>query len=226
MNAPMKPSRNLQMKPPRLPADLAPGRIKTLEDEGEYAAMLLADCDLGRQFAGNIVFDQVILRHTSLSRARLPKMKMSDARLEACDLSGALLQNARWYRVELVGCRLTGFQLSEFNGGYVLFKDCTMDSAMFTSGRFKASRFENCTMRRLLLEKMDLSGAIFAGCDLTDADLTGSALKGVDFRGSNLAGVHVEERQLQGTIIDPLQAAQVATLLGITVKDPPDFRRF
>jgi len=70
------------------------------------------------------VFDQVILRHVSLSRARLPKMKMSDARLEACDLSGSLLQKARWFRVELIGCRLTGIQLSEFNGEDVLFRDC------------------------------------------------------------------------------------------------------
>jgi uncharacterized protein YjbI with pentapeptide repeats len=65
-----------------------------------------------------------------------------------------------------------------------------------------------------------LAGAVFSECDLAEADLTGSTLKGVDFRGSNLAGIHVEERQLQGTIIDSLQAIQVALLLGINVREP------
>ena len=219
MKSRMASNRNARMKPPQLPADLAPGRLTTLDDEGEYVAMLLADSDLAGQSAGNVVFDQLIVRHASLSRARLPKMKMSDTRLEACDLSGALLQKARWYRVELVGCRLTGIQLSEFNGEDVLFRDCSMDSTMFTSGRFRSVRFEKCTMRRLLLEKTVLAGAVFSECDLAEADLTGSTLKGVDFRGSNLAGIHVEERQLQGTIIDSLQAIQVALLLGINVRE-------
>jgi uncharacterized protein YjbI with pentapeptide repeats len=75
-------------------------------------------------------------------------------------------------------------------------------------------------MRRLLLEKTVLAGAVFLGCDLTEADLTGSTLKGVDFRGSNLAGVRVDGGQLRGTIIDSLQAIQVAAILGITVKEP------
>jgi uncharacterized protein YjbI with pentapeptide repeats len=220
MKSRMASNRNARMKPPQLPADLAPGRLTTLDDEGEYVAMLLADSDLAGQSAGNVVFDQLILRHASLSRARLPKMKMSDTRLEASDMSGALLQKARWYRVELVGCRLTGIQLSEFNGEDVLFRDCSMDSTMFTSGRFRTVRFEKCTMRRLLLEKTVLAGAVFSECDLAEADLTGSTLKGVDFRGSNLAGIHVEERQLQGTIIDSLQAIQVALLLGINVREP------
>ena len=51
------------------------------------------------------------------------------------------------------------------------------------------------------------------------AHLLGSTLKGVDFRGSGLVDMRVEGRQLQGTIIDPLQSIQVASLLGISVRD-------
>jgi uncharacterized protein YjbI with pentapeptide repeats len=218
----MKSSRNARLQPPRFPADLVPGQVKGLDDEAEYAAMLLADCDLSKQSAVNVVFDQVLLRHASMSLTRLPNMRMSDSRMEASDLSGALLQKARWQRVEFIGCRLTGIQLSEFNGKDLLFKECMMESAIFTSGRLRSVRFEKCNMRRVLLERMDLAGAVFLGCDLAGADLMGSMLKGGDFRGSDLAGVRVEGRQLQGTIIDHPQAVQVAALLGITVKEPGD----
>jgi uncharacterized protein YjbI with pentapeptide repeats len=218
----MKSSRKAPLRPPRLPPDLLPGNVRALEDEGEYAAAVLADSDFSRQTARSVAFDQVVLRHVSLGRARLPNMRMSDVRLEASDLSGASVQKARWHRVEFIGCRLTGMQLSQFSGGDLLFKECTLESALFTSGRFRSVHFERCNMRRVLLEKIDLAGAAFLGCDLTGADLTGSTLKGADFRGSDLTGVRVEGRQLQGITIDAFQAIQVAALLGIIVKDPGD----
>jgi uncharacterized protein YjbI with pentapeptide repeats len=215
----MKSSRNAQLQSPRLPAEMVPGAVRTLEDGAEYVAMVMEDCDFRGQSAESVVFDGVLFQHSSLNRSRLVRTRISDTKLEASDLSETIWQKARWNRVEFIGCRLTGIQLPEFNGQDVLFKGCPMEGAMFTTGRFRSVRFERCNLRSSLFEKMDLTGTTFSGCDLTGADLLGSTLKGVDFRGSGLVDMRVEGRQLQGTIIDPLQSIQVASLLGISVRE-------
>ena len=59
-------------------------------------------------------------------------------------------------------------------------------------------------------------------CDLTEADLLGRKLKSADLRESTIDGIRVGARELEGAIIDPLQAVEVATLLGLTVKEIGD----
>ncbi len=205
-----------------MPAELLSCAVKPLEDATELIALSIAECDFTGQSASAVVIEQVLFRHAQLCRVRLPRMRMSDTRVEASDLSSAIFQKARWNRVVFTGCRLTGIQLPEFNGADILFKDCTMESALFTAGRFRSVRFERCTLRRVFFEKMNLTGAVFLKCDMAGVDFPNSELKGADFRGSEVGEMHVEGRQLQGTIIDPLQAIQIVSLLGVSVKELGD----
>ncbi len=73
-------------------------------------------------------------------------------------------------------------------------------------------------LRGALFEGADLRGVMFARCDLTNADLQGTNLRGADLRGSLLDGLRIGPKDVQGAIIDPSQAVQVAGLLGLTVK--------
>jgi uncharacterized protein YjbI with pentapeptide repeats len=57
----------------------------------------------------------------------------------------------------------------------------------------------------------------FKDCDLTRANLSGARLEGADLRGSLLDGMRAGVQDLQGVTIDPLQAQQIVTLLGIRV---------
>ena len=117
-----------------------------------------------------------------------------------------------------VGCRLLGVQLVEAHLDDVIFRDCNLESAVFASAVFKAARFEGCVLRGALFEGADLRGVVFARCDLTNADLQGANLRGADLRGSLLDGLRIGPKDVQGAIIDPSQAVQVAGLLGLTVK--------
>ena len=42
-----------------------------------------------------------------------------------------------------------------------------------------------------------------------------------DLRGSQIAGMHVDASELRGTIVDPLQVADLASLLGLVVESLP-----
>jgi uncharacterized protein YjbI with pentapeptide repeats len=77
-------------------------------------------------------------------------------------------------------------------------------------------------LRGALFDGADLRGVTFARCDLTNADLQGANLRGADLRGSLLDGLRIDSQDLQGAIIDPSQAVQVAGLLGLTVKAPEE----
>jgi hypothetical protein len=52
--------------------------------------------------------------------------------------------------------------------------------------------------------------------------LHGAKLAGTDLRGSIIDGLVVGAKELQGVIVDRLQAVQIAGLLGIVVKDGED----
>ncbi|MFL7870431.1 MAG: pentapeptide repeat-containing protein, partial [Anaerolineales bacterium] len=68
-------------------------------------------------------------------------------------------------------------------------------------------------------EEAKLEGTIFKRCDMTAANLRNADLKEADLRGSTLDGLQVSAQDMQGAIITPTQAIQVAGLLGVAVMD-------
>jgi uncharacterized protein YjbI with pentapeptide repeats len=206
------------IQPPQLPKHLDAGALQALADHAEYTALRLAKCDLTGQTAASVLFEQVefsraVFQHTTVTGARL-----FDVRAVTCDFSGADWRGARFRRVELAGCRLLGVQLIEAHLDDVFFRDCNLESAVFASAVFKAARFEGCVLRGALFDGADLRGVAFAHCDLTNADFTGANLCDADLRGSIIDGLRAGPREVQGAMIDPTQAIQVASLLGLTVK--------
>jgi uncharacterized protein YjbI with pentapeptide repeats len=206
-------------QPPHLPKQLHTDLIKSIEDRGEYAALSISGSDLARQAATGVLFEQVRFRRVILNQTQLVKVRVFDARFEACDLSAADWEKAGLRRVEFVDCRLLGIQLPEAQLDDVLFKDCNAEEAVFVSAAFRAARFDQCNLRRASFEEADLTGVVFRQCDLTEANLCGAKLNGADLRGSNINGVRVGARELQGAIIDSTQAIQVTSLLGLVVRE-------
>lgn len=204
---------------PRLPKARAHETLTGLEEHQEYASVEITGCDLTEQSAGNVLFEEVSLRSTIFTGSRLPRLRLLDVRLEACDLSGAFLEEARFRRVELIGCRLMGVQMLSAQLDDVHFKECNLEGAVFVSSQTKALHFESCILCNVAFEGAKLEGAIFKRCDLTNADLRNTNLGEADLRSSIFDGLQVSPKDMQGAIISPTQAVQVASLLGVTVMD-------
>jgi uncharacterized protein YjbI with pentapeptide repeats len=215
----MKPSTKHGIQTPRLPKNLTTETIATLDDHAEYYAAAISGGELVKQVAASAIFEQVLMRRVNFTQSRLPKLRLLDVQLETCDLTGADWEQARLQRVVFNGCRLMGAQLLEARCEDVVFHDCTLESAIFASATFKAVRFENCKLCEAAFTEADLTHVGFQRCDLTHADLRGSKLSGADFRGSIINGLQVGAKEMQGAIIDPTQAVQVVSLLGLIVKD-------
>jgi len=215
MKTPAKPS----IQPPQLPRHLPAEAIQALEDHGDYSSLGLSGCDFSRQAASNILFEQVQFRRATFTGTHLVRLRLTDTRAEVSDLSGANWEKARFRRAEFIGCRLLGIQLLEAQLEDVVFRDCNLEGAVFVSATFKAVRFEKCNLRGAAFEEADLSGTVFYQCDLANASLRDTKLHGADLRGSTVNGLQASAKEMQGVIIDSIQAVQVVGLLGITVLD-------
>ncbi|NMC55216.1 MAG: pentapeptide repeat-containing protein [Chloroflexi bacterium] len=215
----MKISSRKNIQPPQLPKNLPGGSITALQDEDEVSMVALSACDLANTSAAHLVFDKVNFRRAALGASKHAKPRLVDCLLEASDLSGIDWQQARFRRVAFLGCRLIGAQLVDAEFEDVTFKECTLENAVFLSSKFKAVRFTQCQLREASFESADLPGVVFDDCDLTHADLRMARLSGADFRGSRLDGVQAGAQEFKGAIVDSTQAIQIASLIGLIVKE-------
>ncbi len=207
---------------PRLPKDMEKTQLEAIAEQSEITQVLLANCDFSDMTGINksgVLFEQVHCWHGVFLQARLLGMRIFDCLLERCDFSAVDWDKARLRRVEFLGCRLLGTNLSEATFENVAFNGCTADGAYFGLAKFNAVRFERCRMHGATFEGADLSGVVFHECDLAHADLRGAKLVETDFSTSKIDGVEVGANDLQGVIIGPHQAVQVVGLLGVTIKN-------
>ncbi len=215
----MKPTAKHGVQAPRRPRNLSAETISTLIDHAEYFAVSISGCELVKQSASSVTFEQALLRRVNFTQSRLPRLRLFDVQLDTCDLTGAIWEQARCKRTAFRDCRLMGVQLLEAHCEDVVFHDCTLEGAVLAAAHFKAARFENCNLREAVFTEADLGHVVFRNCDLTHADLRGSQLGGADLRGSRIDGMQVGAQELKGAVIDPAQAVQVVSLLGLSVKE-------
>ena len=74
-------------------------------------------------------------------------------------------------------------------------------------------------LREASLEETQLRQSGLDDCDLTRATLHRTPLKGIDLRSSRWAALTVDIPDLRGAVVTEQQAAQLAGLLGLVIRD-------
>lgn len=206
------------VQPQQLPAAIPPAREPVmLSDEDSFAAVTILDADLSGTAAADISFDQVVCRRVRLAQAELRLAQLTDVQLDTCDLAGATLTKPQLRRVAFVGCRLLGAALLDARLDDVLVQRGNGDAMRCWNSTLRSVRFERTALRGASFTGSDLAGVVFRDCDLSGADLRDTTLRGADLRGSTISGVQVGLRELQGAIVTPAQAIELAQLLGLAV---------
>ena len=59
----------------------------------------------------------------------------------------------------------------------------------------------------------------FAGGSLAEAELGGMPLKGIDLRSTDIRGIRLTGGELKGAIVSPVQAMELARLLGVEIRE-------
>ncbi|MCX6046206.1 MAG: pentapeptide repeat-containing protein [Chloroflexi bacterium] len=214
------PKQRSTLQSPRLSKNLSSTLApdEQIQDEGEYGHLRLTSANLAGQTAEHVTFKSSWFKQVSLEQTRFLAPKLSDLRFDNCDLANAVWERALFQRVEILGCRMTGFKTIEAHLQDVLLRDCIGALAQFRFATFKAVRFEQCNFANADFQGANLSGVRFVKCDLSNAEMSQTTLSGTDFRTSKIEGLKVGVRELPGAIMDHFQAAYVASLLGIVIK--------
>ncbi|MGV2794863.1 pentapeptide repeat-containing protein, partial [Clostridium perfringens] len=118
----------IKMMAPQLPAELNEARWEdVLEDEDrELVNGLLSGDRFEYEVMDRCILAKVRRRGCSFAHTTFDRMDLTDAVLENCDLSNAVLQKGVIHRVHFKDCKLTGIDLSKANLGFVTFENCVM----------------------------------------------------------------------------------------------------
>ena len=58
-----------------------------------------------------------------------------------------------------------------------------------------------------------------SNCDMKEAELSEVKLKGVDLRTDDISGIKLKGPELEGAVVNMMQAVELSRLLGLIIKD-------
>jgi len=210
------------LQPPRLLPELTPLRDPVLVDD-----TVLAGVDISGEVAGPSEVAYVELSGSRLANVRLTgrrfdHLRLVDVLIEDSDLSGVILTQAHFTRVELRRCRLSGLVASTLKARHVRITGCKADGAMFRMTTWEFAELRDVDLRESDFHASTLTGMRLLGCDLTGADLSKATMAGAALHGSTVEHIRGAD-SLRGAVIASDQVLSVAlhvfAALGIVVDD-------
>ena len=206
--------------PPDLPKQLAEGvdflDKLSREDRLEEAVYT------GQNFCGENLKNLEAVRcrfiKCDFSEANLAFAGFRDVVFEACDFSNSDLNKASFQRVVFAHCKLMGMDFVEGSMHHARFTECdarylNVADSKVQNVAFESTRLENASFLRCRMK------AQFSHCNLTQTMFEQTPLKEFDLRTCRLEGVQVTPSDLRGAIVTPLQASELAVLLGLIIKE-------
>lgn len=207
--------RQIDLFEPRLDSDLQIYSGLKPED-GKYRDLELIQCDFkdtsAEEFNG-CRFERV--HFTGV----LQKIKFIDCVFIHCDFSNQNFSQNLFYRNRFENCKGTGsvfkkskFQFTEFNHGSFPLSD-------FSESSFENIRMIECNLSESAFQSCKQTGFITVKVDFSEADFTNTSFMKMDLSGCTLHNLRLSPHLLKGLTVDVQQAAGLASLLGIIIKD-------
>ncbi len=171
------------------------------EDDQVYSGLLIEQCRITAAVAELVEIDDSLLRGVSFGGAELPKLAVTDAVLESCDLAVFQSRDSSWTRVRIGESRLTGLGFTRASLQQVELTDCPAGDSLWRSASLRQVRFRDC----------QLTGADFAGAQLTQVEFIGCDLAGADFSQARVrGGTTFTDCTFTGTTgLDSLRGAEI-----------------
>mgnify|MGYP003117681470 CR=1 FL=1 len=126
------------------------------------------------------------------SNSELSKIKFIECEFVGCNLSSVNIFGASFQEVKFMDCKMLGlrFDLCDSFGLAIDFSNCQLDHSSYYRVKLTNSRFLNCTLKdidlseadltKVLVDKCDLSGAIFDRTNLEKADFSSAFNYSID----------------------------------------------
>lgn len=215
---------------PILPPSL-PERLETAERGEELVAMAAArqepltrwhfcGLDLCGETLREIRFEQCLFEGCRFTGADLRAASFVDCRLKNCEFSAVQAGEAYFLRCQLQGVKALAASLPDCRLAHVRLEGCNFTEANFTGASVENVRLEECDFSAANLSEWRHKGLSLARSKFFRTSFFKTPLAGLDFTDSELEGVVVSDAaaELKGATVNVRQAAQLARLLGVTVR--------
>ena len=208
------------IQPPKFNTKLHKTRLTNsfFQSHEEYTHLRIDGGHWAAQSADYVMMSQTQFHEVSLDASSLYAPKLTDVRLTRCSLANTICERIIAHRTEWITCQLIGLNVTEGHFQHVIFRDCHLEWARFRFCTFKAVTFEACNLKNANFQGADLSGVRFKRCNLDNAELSQAKMVGTDFRTSTVEGIRVGAAEVVGAVVDYMQAAYMASLLGLVIK--------
>ena len=111
-----------------------------------------------------------------------------------------------------------GINLCEATLRDVTFENCNGQYAFFNYSNCKRVAFLRCQLISSDFKNSVFSKVEFQDSNLIQAQMNFTNLKGIDFTSCDIEGIGVNITDINGAIVNAMQAVSLSTLLGLIVK--------
>lgn len=149
------------------------------------------------------------------------KASFVDCVFERCDLSNSKFKSAYFERCVFMECKAIGCDFSSSNMKHIQFRESNVKYALFEQSHIEYSRFDHCE-----LTEASFAGVLFKQMEMLESrfirnNFFKTSLKQIDFTSCELIAPVLSDHQteLKGIIVNSMQALDLVSLWGITIKD-------
>ncbi|RGX54177.1 pentapeptide repeat-containing protein [Anaerotruncus sp. AF02-27] len=215
----------MKITPPQLPA----AREETSElfalcaaayaDGEDVKARIFKALVISGETADPVSFHGVSFENCRLTGCSFRKCDFIDVEFCSCDLSNSDFEDCYFKRCTFTGCKAVGANIQnasllEIILDGVNFRYANFDRAKIKQARFAESDLRFCSFSECKISALELSQSVLSG-----ANFFKTPLRGVDFTKSEIDGLVLAGEELKGAIVTSPQAADLAKLLGLIVRD-------
>ncbi len=210
----------MNVLPPDLPESLESGidlRDKLSREDRIEECVFTGESYAGENMKSLDVFRCRFVK-CDFSQCNLEQAGFRDAVFEACDFSNCDFTKAAIQRTVFQGCKLMGADFVEASLRHVRFCDVSGGYVNFADSKVQDTAFENSRIPNAAFSRCRLS-ASFDTCDLQQTLFQQTPLKDIDLRTCRLQGLQITLPDLKGAIVTAPQAADLAALLGLIIRE-------
>ncbi len=215
------------VKAPVLPEgmDEESGLREALEEadriSDDLSLRLFKDCQAADMEIARISFDKIIFDRCNFENVSFEGCSFGDVVFKNCSFVKCSFSGGIFSRCEFSGSRSVGGDFASASFIDLTVKNSSFRYANFTMSRFERARIESCDMRGAFLARCSLENTEFSETDFSEGEFYYTSLSGMDLTSCKIFGVRFSDgaSELKGATVDVYQAAELARILGINIKE-------
>ena len=190
-----------------------------LPDEDEITGGMFEGIDMDHLDLHGVEFRSCRFVRCTMRNCDLRGAGFTDVVFDHCDLAGARMERTALIRCEMTASRLTGADMIDAVLRYVTMSDCSADFLNFSSTKLDTVSVTGTSLKEASLTGVQMKRVAMDGCTLDRAVFHQTPMKGMDMTGNRLHALTIGFGDLRGMIVTQEQAAELALLLGLEIRN-------